>query len=124
MAPGGGPRAQPPCSGGSPEARLVLSFPHSKRDVEAVTGARRVLLASYHFPPDAAVGALRVAKFARFLPEFGCDVHALTVQDRYREEGLDEGRLKGLEDVPVVRTRELPRLETLIARIRRRAGRR
>jgi glycosyltransferase involved in cell wall biosynthesis len=75
----------------------------------------RILLASYHFPPDAAVGGLRAAKFARTLPDFGWQPYVLTARDDLRDQGLDESRLAGLEDVPVVRTGELPRVfETLI----------
>jgi len=29
---------------------------------------RRILIIAYHFPPDAAVGALRPLKFAKYLP--------------------------------------------------------
>lgn len=32
---------------------------------------KKVLLVAYHFPPSNAVGALRPAKFAQYLPEFG-----------------------------------------------------
>jgi len=30
---------------------------------------RRILIIAYHFPPDAAVGALRPLKFAKYLPQ-------------------------------------------------------
>jgi glycosyltransferase involved in cell wall biosynthesis len=81
-----------------------------------VKSAPRVLLASYHFPPDAAVGGLRAAKFARMLPDFGWQPYVLTVRDNFRDQGLDESRLEGLESVPVARTGELPRLaEALVA---------
>jgi glycosyltransferase involved in cell wall biosynthesis len=33
--------------------------------------ARKVLILTYHFPPSAAAGALRMLGFARHLPEFG-----------------------------------------------------
>jgi glycosyl transferase family 4 len=86
----------------------------------------RILVASYHFPPDAAVGGLRIAKFVRFLPEFGWVPHVLTVEDQLREEGIDNSRLTGLEHVPTVRTRELPRVMESVSRIKsalRRRGR-
>ena len=79
---------------------------------------RRILLALYHFPPDSAVGGLRVAKFARTLPELGWEPYVLTVQDEYREQGLDPERLKGLENVPTVKTRELPTLMDLYSLLR------
>ena len=71
---------------------------------------RRVLIASYYFPPDAAVGGLRAAKFARTLPEFGWEPVVLTVRDDYREQGFDPERMQGLEHVSITRTGELPRV--------------
>jgi glycosyltransferase involved in cell wall biosynthesis len=71
---------------------------------------RRILLASYHFPPSAAVGGLRIAKFAKVLPELGWEPYVLTVRSSLRADGLDKERLQGLECVPVVETGELPRL--------------
>ena len=38
---------------------------------------KRVLLVSYHFPPVGGAGVQRIAKFARYLPEFGWDVSVL-----------------------------------------------
>ena len=80
------------------------------RGRDAEQGQRRILLASYYFPPDAAVGGLRIAKFARFLPDFGWHPLVITVRDEYREQGFDEGRLEGLDGVPTFRTHELPRV--------------
>src|SRR5687767_13779963 len=73
------------------------------------------MLASYHFPPDDAVGAVRAAKYAHRLPDFGCEVHVLTARDHLRNQGFDTSRLAGLEHVSIVRTGEPPRVvEALI----------
>ncbi len=32
---------------------------------------RKILIVSYHFPPDASVGGMRPAKFAKYLAQFG-----------------------------------------------------
>jgi len=88
-------------------ARFGANEPSSR----AVTERRRILIASYHFPPDTAVGGLRSSKFARFLPEFGWEPYVLTVKDEYRDEGIDLERLEGLEGITVVRTAELPSLK-------------
>ena len=80
--------------------------------------SRRILLASYHFPPTAAVGGLRVAKFARIIREFGWEPYVLTIRDDLREDGIDAGRLIGVETVPTVRTGELPRVLEALARAR------
>lgn len=77
----------------------------------------KFLIASYHFPPDAAVGGLRAAKFARHLPHFGWQTFVVTARDEYREEGLDYDRLKGLEAVTVIQTRRLPSVTTLLLRL-------
>jgi glycosyltransferase involved in cell wall biosynthesis len=44
---------------------------------------KRVLLITYHFPPDGAVGSVRAAKFAKYLPEFGWEATILTVKPKY-----------------------------------------
>ena len=74
---------------------------------------RTILLVSYYFPPDSAVGGLRAAKFVRSLPEFGWEPSVLTVEDHYRDQGFDHGRLKGLEGVQIARTGALPSLSRL-----------
>lgn len=40
--------------------------------------AKRVLIVSYHFPPEPAAGALRPSYLARYLPEFGWEPKVLT----------------------------------------------
>ena len=47
---------------------------------------------TYHFPPDAAVGALRPLKFAKYLPHYGWEPYVLTVKPRYYPS-LDQSRL-------------------------------
>lgn len=78
----------------------------------------RILIASYHFPPDAAVGALRPARFARKLRELGWQPFVLTVNDGRRER-LDLEGLVGLENVPVVKVHEPPSLLTTLNAARR-----
>jgi glycosyltransferase involved in cell wall biosynthesis len=45
----------------------------------------KLLIISYTFPPDIEVGGLRVARFSRYLPEFGIQPIVLTIEDRFRE---------------------------------------
>ena len=44
---------------------------------------KKLLLVSYHFPPDAEVGGLRVQKFAKYLPLYGWEPFVLSVDERY-----------------------------------------
>ena len=57
---------------------------------------KKILLISYHFPPDAAVGAIRPSKFAKYLQEYGWEPLVLSVNTRYyqildRDNGLNSG---------------------------------
>jgi Glycosyl transferase 4-like domain len=70
--------------------------------------AKKVLIASYYFPPDSAVGGLRAEKFVRELPAFGWEPVVLTVKGRGDDLPPDPERLEGLSSFAIVRTRELP----------------
>jgi len=91
--------------------RIMLPYKRNEATVaqaSAETEHLRILLAAYHFPPSAAVGGLRISRFARFLPEFGWRPYVLTVNDADRDdkEGTDHSRLIGLDGVSITRTRE------------------
>ena len=68
---------------------------------------KNVLLVTYHFPPDASVGALRPQKFVKHLPAFGWTPHVLTVEDRY-SAAVDPARLHDVRAARIFRTRVLP----------------
>jgi len=61
----------------------------------------RVLLVTYHFPPDAEIGSVRPFRLAKDLPEFGIEPWVLTVRPDFTEvpergfepEGVPEGRI-------------------------------
>jgi glycosyltransferase involved in cell wall biosynthesis len=53
---------------------------------------RKVLLFSYHFPPIGGAGTQRPARFARYLPDSGWNVHVLT------SPGTAEGRWTPRDD--------------------------
>jgi glycosyltransferase involved in cell wall biosynthesis len=68
---------------------------------------KRLLLASYYFPPSGGPGVQRTLKFAKYLREFGWEPTVLTVDPRYAAyPSLDDSLMK---DVPagldVTRTR-------------------
>lgn len=68
---------------------------------------KNLLIISYHFPPDLVVGAIRPAKFAQYLPEFGWDVSVLTVFDKYHKN-IDQYQQKQQEPIAVYRTGKIP----------------
>lgn len=59
------------------------------------TARKTVLLISYYFPPNTAVGGLRIANFAKYLPSHGWHTFVLTIKDQYLTE-RDESRLTGI----------------------------
>lgn len=64
---------------------------------------KKVLIICYHFPPDAAIGAVRPAKFAKYLPEFGWEPMVYTLKEQYYET-CDYDKLEaGLEGVRIYR---------------------
>jgi hypothetical protein len=74
---------------------------------------RRLLLVTYHFPPDSAVGGLRWERHAASLGVRGWDVDVIT-RDFDRLGGTDDARLRCLTDnVTIYSARES---EPLIAR--------
>lgn len=64
---------------------------------------KKVLVCAYHFPPDAAVGALRPQKFVKYLPEFGWKPYVLTIREQFVER-RDDSRLADVGDTEVIRT--------------------
>ena len=69
---------------------------------------KKVLIITYHFPPDAAVGAVRPAKFAKYLPEFGWEPFIYTVKERYYES-CDYSRFEpALKPLKIYRANLIP----------------
>jgi glycosyltransferase involved in cell wall biosynthesis len=79
----------------------------------------KILLISYHFPPDASVGAIRPAKFAKYLSRLGWRPYVLTVKERHLP-AIDSGRLDEVRDLPIVRTACWPTLLQLAVGLKRR----
>ena len=84
---------------------------------------KKILIITYHFPPDAAVGSIRPAKFSKYLPEFGWKPVILTVKDRYYGQ-KDESKLDELrENAVIIRTGKLPSLRDVYLRMKIRLAR-
>lgn len=77
----------------------------------------KLLIITYHFPPDSAVGGLRSAKFARYLPQFGWQPYVLTVRDKYREQ-FDAKRTEDVKGIKVFKTGELPTFDQIYQRVK------
>ena len=69
--------------------------------------SRKLLVIAYHFPPDAAVGAVRPAKFAKYLRQLGWKPYVLTVCEKYAPL-QDQTKLGDLSQIPIVRTSVWP----------------
>lgn len=54
-----------------------------KRSGMRDTPFHKVLMVAFHFHPDLEVGAVRSVKFAKYLPEFGWQVHVVSVASAY-----------------------------------------
>lgn len=63
---------------------------------------RKVLLIAYEFPPSGGGGVQRVAKFARYLPEFGWDPLVVAAEP-VKGRPLDESLAEEVTTVPVAR---------------------
>lgn len=79
---------------------------------------KRILIIAFHFPPDAAVGGVRPAKFAKYLPEFGWEPYVLTV-DQSAYERIDTSRMdSSLSGMIIRRVQLVPSPLELLERIR------
>src|SRR3982750_2630773 len=65
----------------------------------------RILLISYYFPKDAAIGAVRPYQFARLLPRHGIDVWVLTVEPEFAETWDERFVIEGVPQERIIRTR-------------------
>jgi len=79
----------------------------------------RILLITYHFPPSAAVGGMRMANFANWLPSFGWEPCVLTIQDK-NIEYVDPERLKDVEGVTIHKVGVRPTVAVMYAAIKTR----
>jgi glycosyltransferase involved in cell wall biosynthesis len=64
----------------------------------------RVLIVTYHFPPDAEVGGVRPLQIARHLPKFGIEPWVLTVEPRFAESPNDGLMPIGVPEDRILRT--------------------
>lgn len=82
-----------------------------------------LLVVSYHFPPDEAIGGIRPYQFARLLPQFGVRTWVLTVQPEYAWHLNPAQEPAGIPPEHIIRTPVLPcrrdRIEGILHRLKR-----
>ncbi len=64
----------------------------------------RLLMISYHFPPDGAIGGVRPYQFARLLPLQGLDTYVLTVLPEHAERLDLSFQPEGIPQERIIRT--------------------
>ncbi len=69
---------------------------------------KRVLIASFYFPPYADISGVRAFKFCKFLPEFGWEPWVLTVNKHYYGDKITSTVPKKLECIRQYRLPYLP----------------
>lgn len=71
-------------------------------------GNLNLLIVTYHFPPDGAIGGVRPYQFARLLPEHGIETWVLTVQQDYAERFDASFQPEGIPESRIIRTQVYP----------------
>lgn len=69
---------------------------------------RKVLIITYHFPPDGAIGGMRPYQFACLLPKYGVDTYVLTVLPEHAERWDPTFQAEGISPERIVRTVVMP----------------
>jgi glycosyltransferase involved in cell wall biosynthesis len=59
----------------------------SRHAARATDGIRRILVLTYHFPPDGSVGGLRWSGFSKYLARRGWEVHVVTAAEEAERQG-------------------------------------
>ncbi len=78
---------------------------------------RKLLIITYHYPPDSSVGSLRPAKVAKYLAAQGWTPFVLSVDERHCQ-ATDSRRLEDVAGIPVIRTKCWPTVLQLALRAR------
>lgn len=79
---------------------------------------KKVLIITYHFPPDAAIGAVRPAEFVKFFPDYDWEPTILTVKEKFYTE-TDSERYVELQSKSVSRTTIIPTINELYLKIKK-----
>jgi glycosyl transferase family 4 len=80
---------------------------------------RVLLLITYHFPPSAAVGGMRIATFAKRLSALGWEPFVLTIRERHIERA-DPERLRYVSGIDICRVGMPPSVVQTYAAVKNR----
>lgn len=84
---------------------------------------KRILIVSFHFYPDAAVGARRMSELARYLCQAGYEVVVIAARPDYEDAVVDPALALDLPGLRRIEVRQLPKLlPALLAWIKRLRG--
>lgn len=101
-------------------AKLIQDSQTAARS-ESLGAGRRVLVITYHWPPDAAIGGVRPVKLVAQLKAHGWEPIILTVNPRYYQQ--TGTKLSDMGSDPItIRTSCLPNLPRLFVSVRRLFG--
>jgi glycosyltransferase involved in cell wall biosynthesis len=80
--------------------------------------SKKVLVITYHYPPDLSVGAIRPSKFAKYLGKHGWSPMVLTVLERYHSNfgRPTENRSK---DLKIYKTAKIPHFRDMYLSLKR-----
>jgi glycosyltransferase involved in cell wall biosynthesis len=100
-----------------PDARPDALEPTTARDL--ALAPKSILIVSYHFPPDSRVGAVRPAKFAKYLTRYGWRPMVLTIDTKHIPSPEVE-RAEEVKSVPTTRTSVWPTALDVLVTLRNR----
>lgn len=80
--------------------------------------SKKVLIISYHYPPDLSVGAIRPSKFAKYLGEHGWSPVVLTVLERYHGN-FGRPTENCSKDLEIYKTAKIPHFRDMYLSLKR-----
>ena len=75
--------------------------------------SKKLLFISYHYPPSAAIGGMRIYGNSKYLARFGWTIYILTVKNKHIQE-FDYERGNDDRRIEVHRVLNLPKISTIL----------
>ena len=74
---------------------------------------KKILFISYHYPPSAAIGGMRIYGNSKYLARLGWAIYILTVKKKHIQE-FDYERCNDDRRIEVHRVTNLPKISTIL----------